>query len=212
MNRKIKALGLALVAALAMSAMVASAAQAGEFHSAASHTILHGEQEGTHVFTVGEGFGNITCTTATFEGAQTSSTASSQTITPKYSGCKDSLGERTTHVTGGKFTFTPPSTATGDAQVHIIEPFTLDITPENGFSTCHVQIDNQTVNGLVYHNSSGKVQVTTKSTGITSTVLSGGFFNCGTTNGLKHGGTYTGNTLMAGSNTEGKAVAISVTP
>jgi hypothetical protein len=42
-----------------MSAMVASAAQA-EFHSSVEHTIVKGSQVGTHNFTVGEGFGNIT--------------------------------------------------------------------------------------------------------------------------------------------------------
>jgi len=49
MNRKLKALGLALFAAFALSAMTASGASAAEelFHSSQEHTILDVTQDGT---------------------------------------------------------------------------------------------------------------------------------------------------------------------
>jgi hypothetical protein len=212
MNRKIKALGLALVASLAMSAMVASAAQA-EFHSSVHHTIGKGNQIGNHVFTAGEGFGNITCTTAEFHSTQTGTTASSLTIHPTYTGCKDSLAGRTVHVSPGTYTFTTAKSPTGEAEVHVISPFTLHVTSGGGLGTCHVEIPVQTVGGITYHNLGGTngVTITTNSTGVDS-VTSGGFFNCGTANGAHANGTYTGHTTQRGFTTEGAAVEVSVTP
>jgi uncharacterized protein (DUF58 family) len=81
MNRKFKALGLALAAVFAMSAVAASAASAAEFHSNKKHTILHAGQTTTHTFTVGSGFGSITCTTAEFNGTAVNETEPTQTVT-----------------------------------------------------------------------------------------------------------------------------------
>jgi hypothetical protein len=213
MNRKIKALGLALVASLAMSAMVASAAQAQFFHSSVAHTLASGSQVGNHVFTAGPGFGNITCTTANFHGTQSAQTVTSQTITATYSGCKDSVAGRTVHVPAVNYTFTAPKTATGASEVHVLNGFTFTITAGGGLGECKVEIPAQTVSGIVYHNLGGTngVTVTTSSTGVDS-VTSGGFFNCGIANGPHTEGTYTGHTTMKGTNTEGKAVEVRVTP
>src|SRR5215203_3750241 len=200
MNRKIKALGLALVASLAMSAMVASAAQAIEFHSTAAHTILTGEQTTSHKFTVGSGFGAITCTTAKFTGTTTATTEASQKITPEYKGCKDSFG-RTAHVTvSATYTFTPPAVATGEANVHL-----------NGSGTviCDVKVETQTNNGIVYHNVASGVETTTNTTNV-KTTTSGASLNCGVSDGAHTGGSYTGNSVVKGTDTEGKAVTITV--
>jgi hypothetical protein len=64
MTRKIEALGLALVALLALSVVGASAASAAEFHSTSSHTLLSAGQTTEESFTVGSGFGAIKCKTA----------------------------------------------------------------------------------------------------------------------------------------------------
>jgi hypothetical protein len=211
MIRKIKTLGIVLAAALALSAMVASGAQ-GMYHVSAPHSILVGSQTGSHVFTFGEGFGNITCTTSEIVGTTTAQTPESLTVTGTTSGCKDSVAGRTVHVAPYTYTFTTPKTTTGEAEVHTIKATTTHITA-GGFGTCHVEIPVQTVGGITYHNLGGTngVELTTESTGI-DTVTSGGFFNCGLANGAHTGGQYVGTTNLKAFTTEGSASAISVTP
>jgi len=210
MTRKIKALGLALVASLAMSALVASAAQA-EFHSTVAHTILTGEQTTTHKFTVGSGFGAITCKKAKFTGTTTATTESSQVITPEYKECTDSFG-RTAHVTvEAKYRFTTPSKTTENAEVHLEGKITVQITNGSGVVICDVHITSQTNNNIIYHNVAGGVEVTTNTNNV-ATTTSGGSLNCGVSDGAHAGGSYTGNTLTKGTDTEGKAVTITVTP
>src|SRR3954453_13126535 len=93
MNRKIKALGLALMASLALTAVLASAASAaGTFTSSSTHTILSGTQTTAHEFSAGSGFGKIKCSTATFAGTSSATSETHQTITPTYEGCTDSFG------------------------------------------------------------------------------------------------------------------------
>jgi hypothetical protein len=216
MNRKIKALGLALVAALALTAVMASTASA-QFTSATAHTILSGAQEGNHVFTAGEGFGSIKCTTASFSGTTTSTNETDQTITPTYTGCTDSFG-RTVHVhTTVKYTFTKTGTVEGTpiGVVHLVSPGSITITVTSGGSTvCTVHITvPQTQTGITYHTlESGGVKfvrVTTKATGVKSTTT-GNFFNCGISEGAHSEGTYTGTTNMTGKDTAGNPVSISV--
>src|SRR5690242_11310177 len=74
MNRKLKALGLALFAVLALGAFSASAAMAGDFHSETStDTVIKGSQVGTDVFTVNAG--TVKCNEATYAGNQSGATA-----------------------------------------------------------------------------------------------------------------------------------------
>src|SRR4051812_13118416 len=93
----IKILGLALLAAFALTAVLASAASA-QFTSNKEHTILSGSQkEGTNdVFSAGEGFGAITCENGTFNGTLVNKSETSVVLTPTYENCKDSFG-RTVH-------------------------------------------------------------------------------------------------------------------
>ena len=87
MIRNLKALGLAVVAVLAMTALAAPASQAASFTAASYTATLEGEQLAaeSHVFTLAGGR-TVTCTSAKFKGtlAAPSSTA---TITPTYSSC-----------------------------------------------------------------------------------------------------------------------------
>lgn len=97
MIRKIKALGLALVAVFAMSAVVASAASAtnGTLTTFPTTTVVAtGEQVGEHVFTltdhpiIGGGFANVKCKKATFDGVGTNKDGDTTvTVTPTYSEC-----------------------------------------------------------------------------------------------------------------------------
>src|SRR4051794_17703431 len=86
MIRNFKVMGLAMVAALALTAVAASAASAATtFHAEKAPVTVSGSQVTTHVFTTDPG--TVTCTTATFSGTQSTTTTSTQTITPNYSGC-----------------------------------------------------------------------------------------------------------------------------
>ena len=211
MNRKIKALGLALVAALALTAVMASTASA-QFTSSSTHTIISGSQEGKHVFTAGEGFGGITCTTATFAGTSASTNAADQTITPTYAGCKDSFG-RTVHVhetTTETFTKTGTIGGTAIGVYHTSGSRVTTVTSSSS-TVCTIVIKSpQTNNGITYHNvAGGTVRLTTSATNVISTTT-GSFFNCGVSEGEHKEGTYSGTTKLAGVDTAGKAVTISV--
>lgn len=197
MNRKIKALGLALVAALALTAVMASAAQA-EFTSDKDETYLHGNKENPHVFTAGGGIGSITCSTATFEGEQDGNVATLVHIDPTYSGCSDSLG-RTVHIDdeGLSYTFTT------DETIHVNGTMTLTVTSSSKV-VCTITIHAQTIeNGVSFTNLGGTKGITVEAhaEGVHSTV-SGGFFNCGTSNPTPENGTYFGNTVITGEGTE----------
>jgi len=215
MNRKIKALGLALVAALALTAVMASTASA-QFTSTSSHTILSGTQEGNHVFTAGEGFGGIKCTTATFSGTASSTNAVDQTFVPAYGNCSDSFG-RTVHIDNGlTYTFTKTgkdANGTPIGSTHLTGSMTLTVT-SGGSVVCTVHIITpQTTTGITYHNRAGTsgVQATLNMKKIKSTT-SGSIFNCGISEGEHTEGTYVGTAIVTGKNTAGEAVAISVDP
>jgi len=203
MNRKLKVFGLALVAALALTAVMASAASA-QFTSTSEHTILSGSQKtGTNdVFSAGSGFGAVTCENATFSGTSATKSATEQTITPTYTTCKDSFG-RVVDVTSGSYNFTTNGT------VHTEGTFTLKVT--SGASViCTVTIGAQSgVNGITYKNLGGTSgeEVTSHSTNVKSTI-EGGFFNCGTSTTNATAGTYDGVAIITGKDTSGNAVAI----
>ena len=193
MNRKIKALGLALMAALALTAVMASAASA-QFTSTSKHTNLTGGQVTTHKFTAGTGIGAITCTTATFNGTAASESETTQVVTPSYAGCKDSLG-RTVHVSVGtsRYEFT---SGAGKGLVHIIGgPIVLTVT---GSTHCTITITSQTGNNNVaYAQKGNNLEVTTTTNNIHSHIAGGGFA-CGTSNTTSSTGSYTGATIMEG--------------
>jgi hypothetical protein len=216
MNRKIKALGLALVAALALTAVMASTASA-QFTSNKEHTILSGSQkEKTNdIFTAGEGFGGITCENATFSGTATDGDEPTQVITPSYSTCKDSFG-RTVDLDNGEaedkntltYTFT---SGENKGKVDVTGKMVLTVT-SGGSVVCTVEIKNpQTNNGITYTNLGGTkgVEVTSHATNVV-TVTSGGFFNCGIGNGEHKAGTYDGVSIITGKDTSGAAAEISV--
>jgi hypothetical protein len=217
MTRKIKALGLALVAALALTAVMASAAMATPgFTSDKSETTISGSQVGSHEFFPGEGFGSIECATAEFHGTSVGTFVTSQKVKPTYSGCEDNFG-RTTHVTKNtaEYEFTVSGTdanGTPVGDIHMTGEVVLTVT--TGGTHCTITIKgNQTFkNAAVYHNLGGTkgVTVTTKATGVHST-LHGGIFACGVSNGTtSKTGEYIGHTTITGKGSDGSAAAISV--
>jgi hypothetical protein len=200
MNTKLKALGVAFVAALALTAVMASAAMATPgFTSSVSSPTLHGEQEGSHEFTASasSGFGGITCSTVTFSGTGEGTFATSQTITPTWSGCKDSFGRTVDVVTNSThWIFTasgtdPQGTPTGI--LHITGHIQTTIT--TGGTHCTVTISPPDTEDVIYHDRGDWNLYTLASSNVTSTT-SGGFFACGISNGEHTDGEYTGTTTM----------------
>jgi hypothetical protein len=207
MYRRIKGLGLALCAVLALSAALTSAAQA-RFYYSAEHTILSGGQKSgtTDVFTAGSGFGGVTCTTVEFSGTAVGGESESQVITPAYKGCKDSFG-RTVDIDNSGFTYE----FTQEEQVNLAGSLTLTIT-SGGSVVCTVAITSpQTDNGITYTNLGGTngIEVTRHSTNVASTT-SGGFFNCGISNGTHTEGTYDGTAVITAKDTGGAAAEFQV--
>jgi hypothetical protein len=206
-RNKLKVLGLALVAALALTAVMASAASA-QFTSDKEHTIYAGSQkEGTnHVFTAGEGFGGIACETVNFSGTAVGTSNADQTITPTYSSCKDSFGRTVDpHHNSFDYTFNEKK-----GTVDLSGSMVLTVT-DSGSTVCTVTISAQTgVNGISYTSLGGTkgMEVTSHSTNVKSTT-EGGFFNCGISNGEHTSGTYDGIAEISGKDTSGKAVEIS---
>lgn len=207
MHRKLKVMGLALVAALALTAVMASAASA-QFTSTAEHTIISGSQTTAHKFTAGSGIGGISCTTATFAGTAVNKTESTQTVNPTYSGCSDSFG-RTVHVVSNTLEYHFLSGAS-KGSVTLTGKIVLTVT--SGTPDCTITIEgDQTNNGISYENLGGTsgVKVTTNTNNVKSSV-EGGFFACGTSTTSNTAGTYTGTTVVTGKDTAGNPVTISV--
>jgi hypothetical protein len=92
MIRKIKRLGLAFIAIMAMNVAASSAAQASELHAEGGPSVnITGQQTTQQKIQIFPSL-NIQCTTASFEGTvqgdtQSQTTAQEFTLTPTYTGC-----------------------------------------------------------------------------------------------------------------------------
>jgi hypothetical protein len=205
---------------------MASVASA-QFTSNKEHTILSGSQKAgsNDVFTAGEGFGGITCASATFEGTAANKSEFEQLITPTYQSCKDSFG-RTVDIDNGetfwnghfylwtnwlRYTFT-----SGASKGKAVVDGRMVLTVTSGGSViCTIEITYpwvwQTITGITYTNLGGTngVEVTAHAKNVISTT-SGGFFNCGIGNGEHKAGTYDGTAVLTGKDTSGAAAEISV--
>jgi hypothetical protein len=200
---KVKALGLALVAVCAVGAVGAQGARAAtdDFHAEKAPVTLTGVQEGQHVFTL-EG-NEFQCTTATFHGTSSATTATEITLSPHYAGCKFGSLTATMDTTGCHFILDDETTpSTGDAHVY------LDCTSGNiktTISGCTITFNSdQTLSGVTYdnvNNNGGNTREITMTTTISGMEYSASGFGCGLA-GIKTGphtdGTYTGNTIVTG--------------
>jgi hypothetical protein len=126
MNSKLEALGIALVAALAIGALAAPAAQAQEFHSEVEHTILMSKSIGAQLFSMD--VGNLECKEVSLNEAESTigpeaSTTGEVPATPEYAECVKagtSTGVYFDFATNGcGYVFTSETDATEHAQVHI---------------------------------------------------------------------------------------------
>jgi hypothetical protein len=132
MNRKIKAMGLTLVAVFALSAVAVSSASATppKFTASAYPASGGGSQIGTHKVTF-DGF-ITTCEVATFSGTLVAA-SSEITIAPKYEKCKTAGVASTVTLNGCDYKFTLTTTGVPNlATVDLVCPAGQDITIDVG--------------------------------------------------------------------------------
>jgi hypothetical protein len=201
MNRKIKPLIRAFVICVAFGAQSSSMAEAVEFHSSFEHTEIQGGQLGNHIYTVGGGFGNVTCEVVRFNATIAAKTTSEVTTTPTEEGCKESAFGTT--VT--KTCISCEYILTANGTMHF-----LGETIEHLGTGCTVVIKGpQTFTGAnTYENKAGgHIVVRTDITNKIVSTTSGGFFSCGVSNGEHKEGSLTGETTVSGLDTTGSEAA-----
>ncbi len=222
MNRKLKALGLALVALCAFAAVSATGASANsKFTSESGHTELKGSQIGIDKFKTAAG--TVECNEATYTGTSASTETTEQTINPTYSECKAfGFVNAVIDMNGCDYLFTIKTEGVPAVQknsIHIVCPAekVISVTAFN----CEVTVPPQTIeNGVTYINSGTggtgmDIETTVHATGLTYIQHSKSFPGC-TTNGgtgglstsLYHDGTYDGTATLQGKTTAGAAVGI----
>ncbi|HYJ21915.1 MAG TPA: hypothetical protein VEW07_07830 [Solirubrobacterales bacterium] len=209
MTRNLKALGLTLVAVFAMSAIVASAASANEFHSNVEKTTLTGKVTENHRFTYETGGPAVECTTATFSGSPTVKTTTAINSTPVYSGCTvPSVFNAPAHVKFGtcfyQFTINAAENKgpahlvcpSGTVQIEVTIPLLAD---------CTYSIGPQTPAGTTDYANEGStptrsVIVQPTQTGISSSYIGNSLCGAATTSTT---GTYIGKATVSGDKTVG---------
>jgi hypothetical protein len=185
MKRNLKALGLAMVAALALSAVAASSAQALNAHhfqvgKAPAVITAHDETGAAKpAFSITGGEHVVECGTATYEGTVNKKIENTEvTVVPTYSGCEvDGLIPATIDVNHCAYLLTNKTNANGDAELHIEcakkegteEHTEITITYEIFGSKCVVHIHpTQTLVGVHYTQTenpeSKKKDITIKAT------------------------------------------------
>jgi hypothetical protein len=159
MTRKLKSVGIAFIAVLAMSAVVASAAHATNtnIHTAKASAVVTGDGPlagVVNVFTVTNGSGknlNTRCEgTNTFKGALvggTTTTSETLTLTAVYKNCNIAGSESAVQMNGCDFLFHSNSTTLTTFSTDIVCPIgqeitevspagcTIHIPPQNGLTT-----------------------------------------------------------------------------
>jgi hypothetical protein len=180
MIRKIKTLGVALVAVFALTAVMASAASAASFTSSTYPTTATATSAiGNDVFTT-EG-GTVECA-GHFQGTLAAA-SSDLTVTATYTNCK-AFGFVEATVTGCKYTFTAVSKTS--ANVDVVNPCTIIA------SNCHVTVENQgPLSSVTLANvAEGDVTVKANVENIKYNVIKDGFLCPFAGTGVKSGATY----------------------
>ena len=201
MTHNLKTLGLALVAALALSAIGAQGATAVVEHSFRSDavsqkTVSTGQNEGNHVLSLGTGGPLISCTSVTFSGTNNFNVRDTLTVQPKYSSCT-ALGSAVSFTTNGCYyildsdTTTNPHFGGEHAAVTVECEASHDIIVDSVCKVTLTAANSQSLHGMRYTQvaASSKHSIT-----VTSTI---GQIHYTTTGGLpctaigKPQGTYT---------------------
>jgi hypothetical protein len=203
MTRNLKALGLALLAVFAMSAVAASGASAAEdvFTSSEEVTDLTGHGAGA-VFQYTEGKLGVTCETETYNGTIEGAAVNEITVHPVYEGhCTAGPFEATITTDGCNYIISGDTDENGHAGVEIECDEGKEITVDTA-CTIHIPPQTPTGGGVSFANGvSGQDDVTVNATvtGIHSTVTHS--FACtlgGIAPGTHTGGTYEGSVTVKG--------------
>ena len=190
--RNLKALGIALVAVFAMSALAASSASAVVKHhfdstSTTENTWVTGEDhEGANKFITPAGA--ITCKEVHYYGTQAGNTVTAVTVTPKYGECTSPVGPVTVTNEGCQYLLTGETDENGHAQVHMEcgEKGRIHLTFQE--IKCDQELKSQTLSGVHYtnaetpgkphevtlHNTFKNIHYTNVSTGFGGCFLLGG--------------------------------------
>jgi hypothetical protein len=218
MNR-LEALGIALVAALALGCIAAGSALAS-YDSEVESTTVTGSQTTEHLTFLGFAY---QCKTATFTASAKGSlkeagvfTSEHLTVHPAYSNCSDVGMTFSVNTTGCNYTLKPATTTEPAGTSHAIvdlrcEPGKAIVVKDNLGVGGEIRIPEQTPKGVV--------EITNQGTGKGRTLglafqLSSTTYTWGeeTTSGPKPGsasnGTYEGSATLKGANAKGEQVGI----
>jgi hypothetical protein len=205
MLHKLKALGLAVVAVLALNAMAAASASATDLFTSdapSEETTITGTQTGAqpHKFTV---LGQpIECSEAHFMGKVVGNSVESVTVSPSYSGCTYGSNPATVNMRDCDYNFTSETNESGHNVVHIEEcptgaPITVEIVV--GGTNCKLTIITQTPGqGVTFTNdTSGETKdLLVKATAKVKIHKAEGNFTCSLLGGTTP--LYTGDTTVVG--------------
>jgi len=224
MIRKVKALGIALLAMTALGAVAAQAASAGEYTvpGAGATQVSHLTTDiiTNHKFTTPSG--SVTCTHVTFSGTQTGPNSTQLTIVPIYTGCT-AFGFATAHVKMNEcdYLFTEPTSVGANLwtihppHIQCPEGKAIEITPTAfGASVCTQKIAAQTpTNGHIMASNNalgGNEMDVVLETTIEGIHYTGNGGACG--NGETHSdATYTGKDTVTGFSNPEHTTRIGVT-
>lgn len=221
MTRKLKVLGLALMAVFAMSIVGAQAASAAEveheFLSDSNPTILKAtdEPETNHTFTVG-GFATVECEVAHFTGTSVGNVeneADTITMHPSYTDCSFFEEEATVDTSGCDYIF-DSDTPNGSSADVFVECESTGIVIDT--AACTIWVGEQTTNpGVTYTNvANGDVTVNASISGIEADFHEGPLCDLLTDNGTITG-EYNGLAIVEGFSDPGEDptdIAIGATP
>jgi hypothetical protein len=209
MTRKLKVLGMALMAVLALSAVSASASSAAvEFHSEEKDLTLTGTQTTTNKFITDAG--EVTCVKAIFSGttSTTATTQAEQTVTPKYEECHAIFFGSKVTVTVDMNTCDYDLRAIGTAAITCTKVGDAIAVTAPGCTTTISPSGNNTLSKVTYTNGGAgttrDITVTNEITNIDYVEDPVGFIpTCASPNTTTTNGKYEGSVTVTGKNSAG---------
>lgn len=215
--RNLKALGLALVAVLALGALTASASSAHVFtsDSTTGTTYFTGEDEVQNEFSTPAG--TVTCTTVSFKGKAAGTEQSEVTVHPSYSNCTHSvLGEVTVVTTGCDYLLKGATDEKNMATVKVVCEAGKAITIQTSIG-CDLKIGEQSLSSAVsYANAGGggskeDITVTNTAKEIKYTKVATSFGACFFVGGNGSDGEYKGPVTVRGYDDEAHKNQVNIT-
>jgi hypothetical protein len=214
--KSIKTLGIAVLAALALTAVVGVAsASATEFHSESESTTWKGARTGAnHVLKLGNE--SFSCKNVSFSGTTVLQNSKQFTVTPELTGCTWGAGFAGTWVMHSCKFLVHSGPSSAEPLVGWIDIVGCEKAMDFNSTNCHLEIGNQkNIGTLEYQNASTEgfktVTMVANFSGITYTRNPAvGCFNGGP--GTFTDGTYTGEWTVKGFAKTGTQTNVSVTP